>query len=151
MYSALMIADWFIFYNETKRELFDEDTDEISNLKLQKLLFYAQAAFLAIKNKMLFNEDIEAWKHGPVIPEIYNKYKSYGSSGITEYDLKNVKIIEEDEELKNILVSVYDLFGEYSAWGLRNLTHSEEPWKTTEINHVISHEKMAKTFKEKYM
>ena len=100
---------------------------------------------------MLFNEDIEAWKHGPVIPEIYNKYKSYGSSGITEYDLKNVKIIEEDEEVKNILVSVYDLFGEYSAWGLRNLTHSEEPWKTTEINHVISHEKMAKTFKEKYM
>lgn len=151
MYSALIIADWFIFYNEIKRELFDEDTDEISNLKLQKLLFYAQSAFLAIKNKILFTENVEAWKHGPVVPEIYNKYKPYGSSGITEYDLNNAKVIEEDEEVKEILVSVYDFFGEYSAWGLRNLTHSEEPWKTTEINQVISHEKMAKTFKEKYM
>ena len=45
MYSALMIADWFIFYNETKRELFDEDTDEISNLKLQNYYFMHKQHF----------------------------------------------------------------------------------------------------------
>lgn len=149
MYNAIDIANWFIFYNETKRELFDEDTDEISNLKLQKLLFYAQSAFLAIKQEPLFNEDIEAWRHGPVVPCVYDKYKKYGASGITEYDVDIVDKI--DKETENLLIKVYDIFAEYSAWGLRNLTHSEEPWSTTILNHVISHEKMANTFKQKYV
>lgn len=151
MYKAIDIANWFIHYNETKRDLFDEDTDEISNLKLQKLLYYAQSAFLAIKEEKLFNEDIEAWRHGPVVPKVYEEYRKYGSSGITEYDLDIVRKIEKDEETRDILANVYELFGEYSAWGLRNLTHSEEPWKTTIQNQVISCSKMAKTFKEKYL
>lgn len=151
MYDVMDIANWFIYYNETKRELFDEDTDEISNLKLQKLLYYAQSAFLAIKNEVLFNDKIEAWRHGPVVPRVYDEYKKYGASGIKEYNLDVVKCIENDDETRDILINVYDLFGEYSAWGLRNLTHSEEPWKTTVPNNVISCDKMAKTFKEKYL
>lgn len=151
MYDVMDIANWFIYYNETKRELFDEDTDEISNLKLQKLLYYAQSAFLAIKNEVLFNDKIEAWRHGPVVPRVYDEYKKYGASGIKEYNLDVVKCIENDDETRDILINVYDLFGEYSAWGLRNLTHSEEPWRTTPQDNVISCDKMAKTFKEKYL
>ena len=49
MYDVNKIADWFIWYNEYIRNFEDKDTDDISNMKLQKLLFYAQSAFLAIK------------------------------------------------------------------------------------------------------
>ncbi len=151
MYKAVEIAEWLIYYNEMKREFEDEDTDYISNLKLQKLLFYAQSAFLAIKGCPLFEEEVEAWKHGPVIVNVYEKYKRYGASGITEYDSEIASRIKQDRETTKILEEVYDIFAEYSAWGLRNLTHSEEPWQSTQLGFVISRKKMLKTFKEKYL
>ena len=149
MYDVNKIAEWFIWYNEYIRDFEDEDTDNISNMKLQKLLFYAQSAFLAIKGKTLFNNKILAWQHGPVIKEIYEKYKDKGNQGIIEYDEKNLKDISKEDT--DLLIDVYNLFGEYSAWGLRNLTHSETPWKTTKRNEVITTDKMAEEFKKKYL
>jgi len=149
MYDVNKIADWFIWYNEYIRNFEDEDTDDISNMKLQKLLFYAQSAFLAIKGEPLFDNKILDWQHRPVIKEIYEKYKDKGNQGIIKYDEKNLKDISKEDT--NLLIDVYNLFGEYSAWGLRNLTHSENPWKTTKRNEVITTDKMAKEFKEKYL
>ena len=149
MYDVNKIADWFIWYNEYIRNFKDEDTDNISNMKLQKLLFYAQSAFLAIKGQPLFRNEILAWEHGPVIKEIYDKYKNKGNQGITEYNVDDIKDISKDDT--NLLIDIYNLFAEYSAWGLRNLTHSETPWKSTKRNEVIKTDKMASTFKEKYL
>ena len=149
MYDVNKIANWFIWYNEYIRDFENEDTDDITNMKLQKLLFYAQSAFLAIKGVPLFNNNILAWEHGPVVPEIYDKFKINGNKGITEYNENDLKDISKDDV--NLLIDVYNLFGEYSAWGLRNLTHSENPWKSTERNNVIAPDKMANTFKEKYL
>ena len=149
MYDVDKIANWFIWYNEYIRDFENEDTDDITNMKLQKLLFYAKSAFLAIKGVPLFNNNILAWEHGPVIPEIYDKFKINGNKGITEYNENDLKDISKDDV--NLLIDVYNLFGEYSAWGLRNLTHSENPWKTTKRNDVIAIDKMANTFKEKYL
>ena len=149
MYDVNKIANWFIWYNEYIRDFENEDTDDITNMKLQKLLFYAQSAFLAIKRVPLFNNNILAQEHGPVIPEIYDKFKINGNKGITEYNENDLKDISKDDV--NLLIDVYNLFGEYSAWGLRNLTHSENPWKTTKRNDVIAIDKMANTFKEKYL
>lgn len=72
-YSALTVAKWFLWYNDKILE--EEDADLISNLKLQKLLYYAQGCYLALKNEPLFNEQIVNWAHGPVVEEIYHKYK----------------------------------------------------------------------------
>lgn len=149
MYDVNKIADWFIWYNEYIRNFKDEDTDNISNMKLQKLLFYAQSAFLAIKGQPLFKNEILAWEHGPVIKEIYDKYKNKGNQGITEYNVDDIKDISKDDT--NLLIDIYNLFAEYSAWGLRNLTHLETPWKSTKRNEVIKTDKMASTFKEKYL
>ena len=149
MYDVNKIADWFIWYNEYIRNFEDEDTDDISNMKLQKLLFYAQSAFLAIKGEALFDNKILAWQHGPVIKEVYEKYKDKGNQGIIEYDENNLKDISKEDN--DLLIDVYNLFGEYSAWGLRNLTHSENPWKSTKRNEVITTDKMAKEFREKYL
>jgi uncharacterized phage-associated protein len=53
----------------------DEAGDSLSNLKLQKLVYYAQGFHLALTEKPLFDEAIEAWEHGPVVPGLYHKLK----------------------------------------------------------------------------
>src|SRR5947207_9070578 len=71
-FSALDIAKWFI--NATDRDA----GDDITHLKVQKLLYYAQGWALVHLRKPLFSEDLEAWAHGPVAPSIYNHFRGYG-------------------------------------------------------------------------
>ena len=69
--TAMQVAQHFL-------ALQDEDAgDLISNLKLQKLLYYAQGIHLALNGQPLYPERIEAWQHGPVVPEIYHAFKEY--------------------------------------------------------------------------
>lgn len=70
MLNAYDVADFFLSPFE------EEDGEQISNLKLQKLLYYAQGYALAILNRPLFAENIEHWQHGPVVPCIYRTYKN---------------------------------------------------------------------------
>ena len=79
-YNVEDIAEWFL--NKNRIQMNFEDSEYITNLKLQKLLYYAQGYFLAKKNTSLFEDDFLAWEHGPVIRKIYNKYRTNGSSGI---------------------------------------------------------------------
>ena len=74
MYDVKDIANWFLIYNSYMET--NQGADGISNLKLQKLLYYAQSAYLALKNTPLFSNNIIAWNHGPVVEEIYQKYKN---------------------------------------------------------------------------
>lgn len=145
-YSASQIAEWFLFYNRT---MIDEyDADYISNLKLQKLLYYAQGCYVALRDNVLFDDPIVAWTHGPVVESVYQEYKSNKANGI-KYDKSFGVKIDEDTEI--ILKEVYDAFGKFSAWGLRNMTHSEKPWKDTKQSDVISVEKIKDYFKENYI
>lgn len=146
MYKALDIANWFLQYNDYLSNCENEDTDLISNLKLQKLLYYAQGCYLAVYDKKLFDEDIVAWRHGPVIESIYRYFKEYGSKGIDEFDAVII-----DNDTSSLLEDVYKVFGKYSAWGLRQMTHGETPWQSTEINCVIDPEVIKKYFKENYV
>ena len=66
--------------------------------------------------------------HGPVVEEIYHKYKNNGSNGI-EYQGDYDNLIDNDTTA--VLEEVYDVFGKYSAWGLRNMTHQEDSWLKT--------------------
>lgn len=148
MCKAVDVAKWFLARNK-----YDYDfgcTDElISNLKLQKLLYYAQGCVLALTDKPLFEEDIVAWEHGPVVPEIYHLYKSNGKDGIPfneQFDESSI-----DQETQNILESVYNEFAQYSAWKLRNMTHEETPWQETAKNDVIPKGSIKKYFLEHYV
>lgn len=137
MYSAQEIAKWFLI-----RDRANNGELEISNLKLQKLLYYAQGVYLAITNKPLFSEDILAWKHGPVVKEVYNNFCGNGAN-IIEYNPKDkdrevITKIENDENARDTLEFVAEEFGQYTAWKLRNMTHEEKPWLSTNINDVIN-------------
>lgn len=146
MYKAIDIANWFLQYNDYLSNYENEDTDLISNLKLQKLLYYAQGCYLAVYDKKLFEEDIVAWRHGPVIESIYRYFKEYGSRGIDKYDTVTI-----DSDTSSLLEDVYKVFGKYSAWGLRQMTHEETPWQSTMINNVIDIELIKDYFKENYV
>lgn len=139
-YSALEIAKWFICYNRLKHE--DNPEDNVTNLKLQKLLYYAQGLSLKYTGKPLFNDNIEAWQHGPVVPVVYHEYKQYGGKGID----KNVDMPHFDENTEIILKDVYEDYGQYSAWKLRDMTHEEPPWKETPQNVAIPLYKMYQFF-----
>jgi len=76
----------------------------------------------------MFEEDCEAWVHGPVYRNVYEKYRSYGFNPIEEEELsfENINLTEDEKELLNHVV-LY--FGCYSGKILENMTHSEEPWR----------------------
>lgn len=147
-YSVQDIAKWILLRNKCEEAM--EGGDFISNLKLQKLLYYAQGSYLALKDVPLFDEEIEAWTYGPVVPEIYQTYKGYGSYGIDTSEMTmDLDLINEDD--KKILEEVYDVFGQYSASKLVKMTHEETPWRITQKNCVIEKEIIKKYFKENYI
>lgn len=117
--------------------------EPISNLKLQKLLYYMQGFHLAFFNTPLFDEEIEAWQYGPVVPEVYKKYRVFGNTGITP---EEVVITLSDEE-ESLFDEVYSVYSEFSAIGLMNLTHQESPWKNAPNSGVIEKDVMKEFFK----
>ncbi len=101
-----------------------EAGDSITHLKLQKLMFYAQSWSLVLFDKTLFEEDFQAWSHGPVLPSIYENYKQYGYDTIPVCSCDN----EFTNEIISLLEDIKSIYGEKSAKYLENLTHSELPW-----------------------
>lgn len=125
-YSAKQIADYFVHLSSQK--MIDEGVPEgITPLKLQKILYFSQAASLAIHNKKIFTEDIEAWKYGPVVPVVFYEYKSHLNSPLTE-PIGLYKEITNPEAI-SILDGVWELFNKYSASELVDITHQHAPWK----------------------
>lgn len=119
--------------------------DEISNLKLQKLLYYMQGFHLACFDAPLFEDDIEAWMYGPVVPSVYELYKENGSNGIACPEGEIIMLSADEEDIFN---QVYDAYGQFSAYKLMEMTHNESPWRSTQVGvgHVISKEKIKSYF-----
>ncbi|OOF53559.1 Panacea domain-containing protein [Rodentibacter trehalosifermentans] len=142
MLTCYKVAKYFL-------SLCNEDSgDLISNLKLQKLVYYAQGFSLAINSRPLFNEKIQAWPHGPVVPDLYEEYKRYGSGALPTVNL-DINFDDFSEEDKELLDDVYEVYGQFSAWKLRNMTHDEYPWKSTYQqgrSNEISHDKLRNYF-----
>lgn len=136
------VADYFLAQ-------FDNDSGElITNLKLQKLVYYAQGVSLGLTGQPLFEEKIEAWEHGPVVPELYQRFKDFGRNALPTMQLD---INRYTPELLNLLAAVFACFIHYPAWDLRNMTHDEAPWKSvymSERNHEITQSSLKKHFSQ---
>ena len=139
MLSATQVAEYILGLSRP------DVGDTISNLKLQKLLYYCQGLHLAMYGESLFSEKIYAWNYGPVVPEVYSKYKNFGAKGIDTPDEVDTSVFNKDQaELMN---DVFTLFGQFSALKLMEMTHEETPWKTTQQNDEINHNKLSEYFK----
>lgn len=106
--------------------------DSMSPKKLQKLLYYAYSWFLTIQNESvnelenrLFDEEFEAWVHGPVIYSVYDNYRHLGYRPIDRYE-GELPIF--DEETEDILNQVWDVYGHFTGNELETITHQEDPW-----------------------
>lgn len=146
-HTASQVAKWFLAYNRIAAA--DDGAEYISNLKLQKLLYYAQGCFLAATGSPIFSDDIVAWQHGPVVESVYHEYKSNGANGII-FD-EDFDFLQFNRDENDLLQEVYNTFGQYSAWKLRDMTHSETPWRVTPQNSVIPQDVIRDYFKQEYI
>ena len=138
MYNVIDVCRHIINYSNDKRY-------GISNLKLQKILYFVQAFFLICKDRPCFREPIEAWDFGPVVPAAYREYKQFGSINIPyietyfKFESKNLwdvvamkyvdNVISDND--KKLIDMVVDKFSRYSATALVYLTCRQAPWKNS--------------------
>ncbi len=120
MLTADQVADYFILRVD------ESSGDVMTNLRLQKLVYYAQAWHLALTGEPLFEDDFEAWVHGPVIPHLYRRFKENGWRAIDRAATSPMP--EIDDETRGILEEVWSAYGQFSATHLEELTHGEIPW-----------------------
>lgn len=142
MYSALDVSKHII-------QRCNETGNTISNLKLQKILYFVQAEFLVSTGGACFPEAIEAWDFGPVVPEVYHRYKVYGSANIPYMGGgKTVKISSKDQKLMD---GIIDECSGYSASSLVEITHQQDPWRDAYrpyMGNVITTQSIKKYFEE---
>lgn len=140
MYSALEIARFVIEYCR-KNDLL------MSNLKLQKVLYFIQAEFLVRNGEPCFFERIEAWPFGPVVSNVYHEYKTFGSSNIYS-NLSNFYDIAEED--RNIIKDIVKACNRFSATQLVELTHNQAPWKNAynNGNRIITNDSILEYFGE---
>ena len=111
-----------------------EEEPCISNMVLNKLLYFTQGHCLAETGKPLFDDDFEAWELGPVIPKIYHKYKTYGKGNIVSNDYIKEENILNDEQL-DLLERVLEKYSIYSPTKLVDMTHEQgTPWANVTQN-----------------
>ncbi len=143
MSNASDVADYILVCSQ-------EHGDPPSNLKLQKLLYYSQAWYLALYDRPLFPERIEAWVHGPAVPPVYGRFKQWAWKPI---DFQPATPPPLSTHVKDHVDEVLGVYGWMNGFELEQLTHKEYPWLNARgelapdesSNAVISHEDM-KTF-----
>ncbi len=149
MYNVMDVARFIVNYSiEIKRP--------VSNLKLQKLLYYVQAEFVRWFNKPCFDDPIIHWRHGPVVESVYQKYKAYGSDNILDKESKYLSFefnfptmeftpvwkdynenIFEFQHL-SMIKQVIERYKDISPWDMVELTHQEDSWIKTGRNEEIT-------------
>ena len=101
--------------------------DKTTNLRLQKLLYFAQGRYMARYGKPLFQADMAAWEYGPVVPEVYRAYKEFGSDGISEMEPVSMNAFTAEEYA--LLLDVARYYGTYATGELVHQSHVEGgPW-----------------------
>lgn len=122
MLNCLDIARYFII-----KAYRDGIEAEMTNMKLQKLLYYSQSLHLALYDEPMFPEEIQAWRYGPVCPPAYRFYSEFEAKQLPipkEEILYNIPLKQQE-----VLEETWEYFGGYHAYRLSNMTHTEFPWR----------------------
>ncbi|MBX3176805.1 MAG: SocA family protein [Candidatus Hydrogenedentes bacterium] len=144
MYDPLAVANYFL-------EIADRESDQtVSNLKMQKLIYFAHGWHLAITGKPLVRGGVQAWRYGPVQPLVYEAFKHFGneriareaavpiqsSSGKIAIDVPRLPDDAGAKFAKRLIERIWQVYGGYTALQLSNLCHRDgTPWKDIEMEH----------------
>jgi len=166
-YTSIAIANEVIKRAKTRKVT-------ITHLKLQKLVYFAHALHLALEKKPLIRDEVQAWKYGPVIPELFRSCAHYGKQEINDYiastliktgegptDYDHVpSFIDNNDEFSNkVLDAIIESYGSKTAAELSNMAHSKNSaWYLTREYHqggekkdyVISIETIGEAEKERF-
>ena len=120
-YSAIEVANVFI-------ELARQNGINLTNMQLQKLVYIAFGFYVAVFNSRMFDDEIQAWNFGPVIPNLYRALRKYGAGEVSSFIDTDNSIKENSPEMK-IIESVWDSYRDFDAIQLSEMTHQEgTPW-----------------------
>lgn len=127
MHSALSVANAFL-------DLADKEGKNLTNMQVQKLVFFAHGVHLAAYNSPLISDKVKAWTFGPVIPPLYNRLKKYGNGNVTS----KIDLDDEDHDdilthpkAKSAIESVWRKYKGYSGSKLSAISHAKgSPWDT---------------------
>jgi|ERR1035437_59633 uncharacterized phage-associated protein len=143
MRTAFAISNYFI-----EKDI--SESQQVSPMKLQKMLYFSYGWYSAIKNDTLFKEHFQAWAYGPVVSEVYHEVKKYGNNSITSlisnyfgdesdmfsFKLNTPKIKDDNIEFKAFLHEMWNIYSKHSAIALSEMTHIDgSPWKKTIENN----------------
>jgi len=151
---ALDIVDWFRIEN-VKQMKSSEIAEPLTQLKVMKLLYYAQGIMMAKFNRKLFLDEIIAWDYGPVVRVVYDQYQGKRSivdeltnDEIPQALIDNYERINQNQNVMEVLNLVQKNFGHLSGISLMQKTHRENPWLETQKNGVICATLIKQYFKE---
>jgi len=129
---------------------FQQAGDPVTNLKLQKLLYYVQGWHLGLRGAPAFEDRMEAWVHGPVQPGVYREYNANRWNPI----VTEVQVPDLPAELIHLIGDVLETYGADSGYELELRSHRETPWLDARgtlapdenSNAALSHETMQRFF-----
>lgn len=116
--SVFDVANWFLAKAR-------QEGQPLKHMKLQKLVYFAYGWYFAYFDKPLFPQGICAWDHGPVVSDLYSRFKRFGGSPIDDTEYPPLM----DNDILSILDDVWESYSPYNDIQLRNITHrSDSPW-----------------------
>lgn len=139
---AMVIADYIV-----SNSIAQQYNHKVNNLELQKYLYFLNAQFLVERGEPLFNDEIEKWKFGPVIPTVYHEYKNFGAGSITSVsEHENLQIVNGQvvvskhpsnfeiipEDIKDMINETVRKLSEIERFELVEITHEHTEWKKDE-------------------
>jgi len=125
------VADFFLMQTD------ENSGDSITNLKLQKLCYYAQAWHLTLRKAPMFGDRIEAWAHGPVVPRLYRRFKNFKWACISPEHASSDPFTDLHSTDISFLETVWKRYGSLTGKQLEILTHREAPWKKAYGNRPL--------------
>lgn len=147
MYDVMKVVNWLRIRNKADLKT-NENAEVLTQMKVMKLLYFIQGTSLVYLHERFFPQDVVAWKYGPAVEKVHNKYRGQREivNTINEEDVKDYKELNESPKHGEILSSVYDTFGNKSAYDLMRITHKQSPWINTDQGKAISDTEMINFF-----
>lgn len=140
---AMIVADYIV-----ANSIAGEYHRKVNNLELQKYLYFLNARFLVETGEPLFQDDIEKWKFGPVIPTVYHEYKNFGAASINAVSnhetlqIVDGKVVFVEKpsnfnclksEVKRIINETVNSLSMIDRFDLVEKTHTHTEWKKDEL------------------
>lgn len=108
------------------------DIEDLTNMKMQKILYYIWVWYGVLYKKSIFNEEPQAWKYGPVFHSVYRNLSHKGSIPMTEDDIRH-GCDSLEENIVSFIGNVLDKYGVFSAYQLKERSH-KSVWKDSYLN-----------------